>query len=85
MSAYTIRLPQPALIPEQDRAALDMPVLAVLAGKPVMHDAEAAAQVAERTLRRGTVVVHPHASHAVASEEADAIAADIDRFLTAHG
>lgn len=83
MSAYTIRLPQPALIPEPDLAALEMPVLAVLAGGSVMHDTETAAQVAERTLRRGTVVVYPGASHAVGSEQAEAIATEIRAFLDA--
>ncbi|MDI2029151.1 alpha/beta fold hydrolase [Saccharopolyspora sp. TS4A08] len=81
MRAYTIRLPQPSLFPERDLAALDAPVLAVLAGRSVMHDTAAAAEVAERTLRRGRVVVYPEASHAVGSEEAEAIAAEIGRFL----
>ncbi|GAB3698271.1 alpha/beta fold hydrolase [Saccharopolyspora tripterygii] len=83
MSAYTIELPQPALIPEPDLAALQMPVLAVLAGESVMHDTETAAQVAGRTLRRGTVVVYPGASHAVGSEQAEAIATEIGAFLDA--
>ncbi|RRO19903.1 alpha/beta hydrolase [Saccharopolyspora rhizosphaerae] len=84
MRTYTIKLPQPSLIPEEELAALDVPVLAVLAGKSVMHDTAAAAQVAERVLREGTVVVHPDASHAVASEEPEAIVAEIDRFVAAH-
>jgi pimeloyl-ACP methyl ester carboxylesterase len=85
MSAYTIKLPQPALIPEEDLKSLDLPVLAILAGESVMHDTDAAARVAERTLTHGTVVVYPDASHAVGSEEADAIAHEIETFLTADG
>lgn len=81
MSAYTIRLPQPSRIDEKDLAAMRMPVLAVLAGKSVMHDAEASRGVAERSLRKGTVVVYPGASHAVGSEKAGPIAREIRKFL----
>lgn len=81
MSAYSIKLPQPTLIPEKDLKGLDMPVLAILAGKSVMHDTAKAEKVAERALRNGTVVVYPHASHAVGSEEADEIAQVIEAFL----
>ncbi|AWH93911.1 alpha/beta fold hydrolase [Dietzia lutea] len=81
MSGYSIRLPQPALIPEDDLRALPMPVLAILAGNSVMHDTRDAAYTAERTLRAGTVIVYPDASHAVGSEHADEVAEDIGRFL----
>ncbi|MDX2358754.1 alpha/beta hydrolase [Dietzia sp. PP-33] len=85
MSSYSIRLPQPALIPEDDLAALEMPVLAILAGQSVMHDTAEAAEVAERVLRSGTVVVYPEASHAVGSEEAAQIALEIEAFLAEQG
>lgn len=81
MSAYTIKLPQPSRIAEKDLAAMRMPVLAVLAGESVMHDADASRGVAERRLREGAVVVYPDASHAVGSEEAGAIAGEIRKFL----
>ncbi|MGW5410554.1 alpha/beta fold hydrolase [Actinomadura geliboluensis] len=84
MSAYSIKLPQPARIPEKDLKGLNMPVLAILAGKSVMHDTAKAEKVAKRVLRDGTVVVYPHASHAVGSEEAGAIAKEIKAFLAAH-
>ncbi|GAA1831562.1 hypothetical protein GCM10009735_79060 [Actinomadura chokoriensis] len=83
MSAYSIKLPQPTLIPERALKGLNMPVLVVLAGKSVMHDTAKAEKVAERVLRDGTVVVYPHASHAVGSEEADDIAKVIKDFLAA--
>jgi pimeloyl-ACP methyl ester carboxylesterase len=82
MSGYTIKLPQPTRVAEEKLAALRMPVLAVLAGKSVMHDVDVSRDVAERRLRRGTVVVYPDASHAVGSEKARAIAREIDEFLT---
>lgn len=83
MSAYSIKLPQPSLIPEPNLESLQMPVLTVLAGKSVMHDTQKAAQVAERALQDGTVVVYPDASHAVGSEEAAQIAEEIEAFLPA--
>lgn len=81
MSTYSIKLPQPTLIPERDLESLEMPVLAILAGRSVMHDSRAAAEVAERVLQDGTVVVYPDASHAVGSEEAARIALEIKEFL----
>ena len=84
MRSYSIRLPQPALIPEEDLERLEMPVLAILAGRSVMHDTRKAADVAERVLRNGTVVVYPDASHAVGSEEAMQIAREIEAFLSSH-
>ncbi|WP_261775457.1 alpha/beta fold hydrolase [Kocuria turfanensis] len=83
MSAYSIKLPQPTLIPEASLEGLQMPVLAVLAGKSVMHDPQEATEVAERALQDGTVVVYPEASHAVGSEEAARIAQEIEVFLAA--
>lgn len=84
MRSYSIRLPQPALIPEKDLERLEMPVLAILAGRSVMHDTRKAANVAERVLRNGTVVVYPDASHAVGSEEPMQIAREIEAFLSSH-
>lgn len=84
MRSYSIRLPQPALIPEEDLERLEMPVLAILAGRSVMHDTRKAADVAERVLRNGAVVVYPDASHAVGSEEAAQIAREIEAFLSSH-
>lgn len=84
MSAYTIKLPQPTLIADEDLAALKMPVLAILAGESVMHDVDASRDVAEGRLRNGTVAVFPEASHAVGSEESTAITRKIQKFLAAH-
>lgn len=81
MSSYSITLPQPTLIPEEDLASLEMPVLAILAGRSVMHDSREAAEVAERALQNGTVVVYPDASHAVGSEEAVRISREIKAFV----
>lgn len=83
MKHYTLRLPQPALIGEKALRGLKMPVLAILAGESVMHDAAASRRTAERVLRNGTVKVYPAASHAISGEHPAEIAADLAAFLDA--
>lgn len=84
MQHYTLRLPQPTRISEEELAGLDVPALAIIAEESVMHDAQAAAEVAERALPEdSTVHLYPGASHAVNGEEPDRIAADIADFLSA--
>ena len=83
MKNYTLRLPQPALIGEGALAGLTTPVLAILAGRSVMHDPDTSREVAERVLRNGTVKVYPNASHAVNGEHPAETAADIAAFLDA--
>lgn len=81
MQHYRLRLPQPSRISEESLAALEMPVLAVIAGESVMLDAETAAATAARALPRGTVRVYDSASHAVSGEHPEEIAADIAELL----
>jgi len=50
-----------------------------------MHDAAAAAEVARRTLKHGTVKVYPGASHAINGERPAEIAADLAAFLDRTG
>ncbi|WP_432985485.1 alpha/beta fold hydrolase [Dactylosporangium sp. CA-233914] len=85
MQHYTLRLPQPTRITEQQLATLDRPVLAIIAGASVMHDAPEAAETARRALTRGTVHVYPGASHAVNGEHPDRIATDIASLIRAEG
>ncbi|WP_420111140.1 alpha/beta fold hydrolase [Pseudactinotalea sp.] len=79
---YSSKLPRPEQITEQALQALDIPVLAIIAGDSVVHDAAAAVGVAERTLGQGRVEFYEGASHAVSAQESDRVAADLDRFLT---
>ncbi|MFB4319858.1 alpha/beta fold hydrolase [Actinomadura sp. 21ATH] len=81
MRNYTLRLPQPGLVPAGSLRRLEMPVLAILAGESVMHDVAASRRRAEDVLQNGTVKVYPEASHAVNGEQPDRIAADIAAFL----
>lgn len=84
MKNYTLHLPQPTLIGAEPLRRLDMPVLAILAGKSVMHDVDASRKVATRVFQDGTVKVYPGASHAINGEHPDKIATDIAAFLDTH-
>ncbi|MFH8756417.1 alpha/beta fold hydrolase [Streptomyces atroolivaceus] len=81
MQHYRMQLPQPARIPEDRLGELRMPVLAVIAGRSVMHDAGSAVSTADRVLPDGTVHHYRYASHAVNGEEPQRLAADLARFL----
>lgn len=84
MKHYTIRQPQPRRITEQQLSALPMPVLAIIAGRSVMHRPAAARSTAERALRTKTVAFYPDASHAISGEYPAEIAADLRTFLLEH-
>lgn len=81
MQAYALHLPAPTRITESALTGLDVPVLVIIAGRSRMHDPSAAAEVARRTLPRGTVLVYPDASHAVNGERPEQLAADLGAFL----
>lgn len=83
MQHYALKLPQPTRISEERLAGLDLPVLAIIAGRSVMHDPETAAATAERALPDATVRVYPDASHAVNGEYPEELAADIAAFVGA--
>lgn len=78
---YANKLPQPEQISEEALEALDIPVLAIIAEESVVHDAESAVEVAERTLAHGTVELYEGATHAVSAQEAERVAADIGTLL----
>lgn len=80
---YSSKLPRPEQITGQALQALDIPVLAIIAEDSVVHDAAAAVEVAERTLRWGTVELYKGATHAVSAQEPDRVAADLEAFLAA--
>jgi len=85
MQTYRLKLPIPSVIDPQRIAALDVPTLVILAGASPMHDAAAAAEVARRTLKHGTVKVYPGTSHAINGERPAEIAADLAAFLDRTG
>ncbi|MEU8391213.1 alpha/beta hydrolase [Micromonospora sp. NPDC048843] len=81
MQAYVMKLSAPTRPSEDQLAAVDVPVLVLMAGKSRLHDAGEAAKLAERSLSHGTVKTYPDASHAINGEYPDEIAADISAFL----
>ncbi|OZC72336.1 alpha/beta hydrolase [Rhodococcus sp. 06-462-5] len=81
MQGYSLKLPQPTRFAEDRLATLDVPVLAIIAGRSVMHDAQEAVATAERTLPDGTVRLYPDASHAVNGEYPERVRDDIADFV----
>jgi pimeloyl-ACP methyl ester carboxylesterase len=81
MQHYRLRLPQPNRIAEERLAALDLPVLAIIAGESVMHDPQVAEATARHALVNGEVLVVPGASHAINGEHPNEIAEALSSFL----
>lgn len=81
MKHYSLKLPQPTRITEKQPASINIPVLALIAGKSVMHDPAIALATAKRALTNGTVLLYPDASHAINGEYPEKIAADISAFI----
>lgn len=71
---YVIRKAMPKLITDEQLRSLDIPVLALIGGRSVMHDAGRAAARARKLLPRGQVELWPDASHAINGEYATEIA-----------
>ncbi|MEL4505802.1 alpha/beta hydrolase [Luteococcus sp. H138] len=80
MRHYALKKPQPGMVTPEQLESLSMPVLALVAGKSVMHD-DQADEVAARHLRQGTVRLYPEASHALNGEVPEQIAKDMTDFL----
>ncbi|WP_427885649.1 alpha/beta fold hydrolase [Kribbella sp. GL6] len=83
MKNYTIRQPPPQRITEEQLTGLSMPVLAIIAGRSVIHRPATARRTAERALRHKTVAFYPDASHAINGEYPERISADLRAFLIA--
>lgn len=65
---FELRQPLPRRFTADELRALDVPVLALLAGRSVIHDAERAAATARELLRHGHVELWSDASHAINGE-----------------
>ena len=77
---YAIRKPMPKRLTDNQLRSLRMPVLALMAGRSVMHDATRAAERARNTLASGQVELWADASHAINGEYPERIAARAARF-----
>ncbi len=78
---FVLRQPLPTLFTDEQLRRSDVPVLALIAGRSVIHDAARAAARARRDLLPlGQVELWPDASHAMNGEFADEIARRAHRF-----
>lgn len=77
---FVIKLPAPKRFSDEQLRGLDVPVLAVLAGRSVMLNPDRAAARARSLLPDATVEVWPDASHAVNGEFPERIAETANRF-----
>ncbi|WP_158167813.1 alpha/beta fold hydrolase [Mycolicibacterium smegmatis] len=71
---FTLRTPMPKLFTDEQLRAVDLPVLALIAGRSVMLDPQRAVARARALLPRGQVELWPDASHAINGEYPDEIA-----------
>jgi len=77
---YALRKPMPKLFTDDQLRSLDIPVLALIAGRSVMLDAASAASRARNLLPRAQVELWPDASHAINGEYPTEIAATAAAF-----
>lgn len=77
---FVLRLPAPVRFTDAQLRGLEIPVLALIAGRSVVLRAERAAANARNLLRRGEVELWRPASHAINGEYPDEIAARAHRF-----
>ncbi|EMD29989.1 alpha/beta fold hydrolase [Amycolatopsis azurea] len=82
MRTYRIALPSPRLFTDAQLRSLRMPVLALIAGRSVIHHPERAAARARKLLPQGQVELWPSATHAIAGEAADEVNTRILTFLS---
>jgi pimeloyl-ACP methyl ester carboxylesterase len=80
---YQIRLPMPGYASDEVLRSVQMPVLALLGGRSVVHDPQRAAERARTLLPRGEAEVWPAASHAISGDAAARVNDRILRFVAA--
>ncbi|RSM86332.1 alpha/beta hydrolase [Kibdelosporangium aridum] len=82
MRTYRIVLPTPRLFTDVQLRGIKVPVLALIAGRSVMHDAQRAAARARELLPDARVELWPTATHAIAGESAAEVNTRVRGFLT---
>jgi pimeloyl-ACP methyl ester carboxylesterase len=79
---YVLRKAMPKMISDEQLRSLDIPVLALIAGRSVMHDSAKAAARARNLLPCGQVELWPDASHAINGEYPETITETAAAFWT---
>ncbi|OBB24138.1 carboxylesterase [Mycolicibacterium peregrinum] len=80
---FALHTPMPELFSDEELRSLDVPVLALIAGRSVMLDPERAVARAREVLARGEVEIWADASHAINGEYPEEIAQRTARFWDA--
>ncbi|WP_066939668.1 alpha/beta fold hydrolase [Microtetraspora fusca] len=81
MREFTAFLPPPTYPSDEQVAAVDVPTLAVIAGRSIIHHPGRAAERARRLLARGVVELWPDASHALNGEFPERVSARVLAFI----
>jgi pimeloyl-ACP methyl ester carboxylesterase len=68
---YSVRLPVPDRITDEQLRSLTMPVYAVFGSNSFMHDSEAAVAAARRNIRQVQAEYWPNATHSLPMEQPD--------------
>jgi pimeloyl-ACP methyl ester carboxylesterase len=71
---FDLHQPMPVRFTDAELRSLGVPVLALIAGRSVIHDARRAAEHARKVLQNSRVELWPDASHAINGEYPDRIA-----------
>jgi pimeloyl-ACP methyl ester carboxylesterase len=79
---YVLRKAMPKMISDEQLRSLDIPVLALIAGRSVMHDSAKAAARARNLLPCGQVELWPDASHAINGDYPETITETAAAFWT---
>ena len=82
MRTYRITLPTPTAFTDAQLRSLTVPVLTLIAGRSVMHDAHRAVARARDLLPDVRAELWPSATHAIAGEAATEVNARVLEFLT---
>jgi pimeloyl-ACP methyl ester carboxylesterase len=80
-TGFVVRQPAPRIFGDDELRSLPVPVLAIIAGRSVIHHPARAAARARRLLTTGEVELWPDASHAVSGEFPERIAERSHRFF----
>ena len=79
-SDFVLRSAMPTMFTDDQLRSLDIPVLAIIAGRSVIHDTKRAASRARNLLPNGRIEFWAGASHAINGECPDEIAEESQRF-----
>ncbi|GAA3091144.1 alpha/beta fold hydrolase [Streptosporangium carneum] len=81
MRDFATFLPPPTYPTDDQVAGVDVPVLALIAGRSIIHDPRKATLRARRLLARGVVELWPDASHAINGEFPERVNARVLAFV----